>query len=81
MPLAQLISAIALHARLQEPNLVLLDCRFALEDPGYGARSHAEGHLPGAHFGKQFLLFGFAVRRVDKSDFFFRDSGVHQFLF
>ena len=50
MPLAQLISATALHARLQEPNLVLLDCRFALEDPGYGARSHAEGHLPGAHF-------------------------------
>lgn len=50
MPLAQLISATALHARLQEPNLVLLDCRFALEDPGYGARSHAEGHLSGAHF-------------------------------
>ena len=50
MPLAQLISAPALHARLQEPNLVLLDCRFALEDPSYGARSHAEGHLPGAHF-------------------------------
>ena len=50
MPLAQLISANALHARLQEPNLVLLDCRFALEDPSYGARSHAEGHLPGAHF-------------------------------
>lgn len=50
MPLAQLISATALHARLQEPNLVLLDCRFALDDPSYGARSHAEGHLPGAHF-------------------------------
>ena len=50
MPLAQLISATTLHARLQEPNLVLLDCRFALEDPSYGARSHAEGHLPGAHF-------------------------------
>lgn len=50
MPLAQLISAPALHARLQEPNLALLDCRFALEDPSYGARSHAEGHLPGAHF-------------------------------
>lgn len=50
MPLAQLISATTLHARLQEPNLVLLDCRFALEDPSYGACSHAEGHLPGAHF-------------------------------
>ena len=50
MPLAQLISATDLHTRLQEPNLVLLDCRFALEDPDYGARSHAEGHLPGAHY-------------------------------
>ena len=49
MPLAQLISATDLHTRLQEPNLVLLDCRFALEDPDYGARSHTEGHLPGAH--------------------------------
>lgn len=50
MPLAQLISATDLHTRLQEPNLVLLDCRFALEDPDYGDRSHAEGHLPGAHY-------------------------------
>ncbi|MDX5372831.1 MAG: sulfurtransferase [Pseudomonadaceae bacterium] len=50
MQLAQLIAATALHARLQEPGLVILDCRFALEDPSYGARSHAEGHIPGARF-------------------------------
>lgn len=50
MPLAQLISTTALHARLQEPGLVVLDCRFALDDPGYGAHSYAEGHLPGARF-------------------------------
>ena len=52
-----------------------------------GARAHlGRGtqqypHLPGAHFGKQLLLFGLAVRRVDESDFLLRDTGVHQFLF
>ncbi|WP_068825620.1 sulfurtransferase [Pseudomonas sp. BMS12] len=50
MPLAQLISADQLHARLQEPGLVILDCRFALDAPAYGARSYAEGHIPGARF-------------------------------
>ncbi|MEK1904860.1 MAG: sulfurtransferase [Pseudomonas sp.] len=50
MPLAQLLSADALHARLNEPGLVLLDCRFALDDPAYGSRSYAEAHLPGAQF-------------------------------
>ena len=46
---------------------------------GRGTQQHP--HLPGAHFGKQLLLFGLAVRRVDKGDFFLRDTGVHQFLF
>jgi thiosulfate/3-mercaptopyruvate sulfurtransferase len=50
MPLAQLITAERLHARLQEPGLVVLDCRFALDDPTYGARSYGEGHIPGARF-------------------------------
>lgn len=50
MPIAQLISPQQLAARLEQPGLVLLDCRFALEDPDYGQRSYAEGHLPGAHF-------------------------------
>ncbi|MEO4047367.1 sulfurtransferase [Pseudomonas sp. CAU 1711] len=50
MPLAQLIDAERLHSRLQEPGLVLLDCRFALDDPTYGARVYAEGHIPGARF-------------------------------
>lgn len=48
MPLAQLISAEHLQQRLQQPNLLLLDCRFALNDPAYGSRSYAEGHIPGA---------------------------------
>lgn len=50
MPLAQLIRPDELAPRLGEPGLVILDCRFALDDPSYGQRSHAEGHIPDAHF-------------------------------
>lgn len=50
MPLAQLISTEQLHQRLGEDNLILLDCRFALEDPAYGRRNYLDGHIPGAHF-------------------------------
>ena len=50
MPLAQLITPAALQARLLEPGLVVLDCRFALDDPAYGQRSYDEGHIPGALF-------------------------------
>lgn len=50
MPLAQLITAEDLQTRQGEPGLVILDCRFALDDPAYGARSYAEGHVPGAQF-------------------------------
>ena len=50
MPIAQLISPTALDARKAQPGLVILDCRFALEDPDYGQRSYAEGHIAGAHF-------------------------------
>lgn len=50
MPIAQLIRPQDLYARLDEPGLVLLDCRFALEDIDYGQRSYAEGHLAGARF-------------------------------
>jgi len=50
MSLAQLITAADLHARLGTADLVLIDCRFALDDPAYGQRSYAEGHIPGARF-------------------------------
>lgn len=50
MPLAQLLSPSQLQVRLNQPRLVILDCRFALDDPGYGARSYGEGHIPGAQF-------------------------------
>lgn len=50
MPIAQLISAAQLQQRLAQPNLLLLDCRFALDDPAYGQRSYGEGHILGAQF-------------------------------
>ena len=50
MSLAQLLSPAQLAERLNQPALVVLDCRFALEDPTYGARAYAEGHIPGARF-------------------------------
>ncbi|MFK0086005.1 sulfurtransferase [Pseudomonas sp. NPDC090755] len=50
MPVAQLITAQQLFERLETPALVILDCRFALEDLDYGQRSYAGGHIAGAHF-------------------------------
>ena len=50
MSIAQLISPQALDVRKEQPGLVILDCRFALEDPDYGQRSYAEGHIAGASF-------------------------------
>lgn len=50
MPVAQLISPQALNERQSQPGLVILDCRFALEDPDYGLRSYAEGYIEGAQF-------------------------------
>lgn len=50
MSLARLISPQDLARRLGQPGQVILDCRFALEDPAYGRRAHAAEHLPGACF-------------------------------
>ncbi len=50
MPIAQLISPQALDLKKEQAGLVILDCRFALEDPDYGQRSYAEGHIAGSSF-------------------------------
>ncbi|MFS0825482.1 sulfurtransferase [Pseudomonas phoenicis] len=50
MPLAQLITPQQLAERLETPEVVILDCRFALDDADYGQRSYAEGHIAGAQF-------------------------------
>ncbi|NVH59713.1 sulfurtransferase [Pseudomonas simiae] len=50
MPLAQLISPQQLAERQKADSVVILDCRFALEDPDYGRCSYAEGHIEGAQY-------------------------------
>ena len=50
MPLAQLISPQQLAERQKAGGWVILDCRFALEDPDYGLCSYAEGHIEGAQY-------------------------------
>lgn len=50
MPLAQLISPQQLAERQKSAGLVILDCRFALEDPDYALCSYAEGHIEGAQY-------------------------------
>jgi len=39
-----------LREHLGEPGLVVVDCRFALGDPGAGERGWRAGHIPGAAF-------------------------------
>jgi thiosulfate/3-mercaptopyruvate sulfurtransferase len=43
-----LVSVDALEAALGAGDLVLVDCRFSLADPGAGERAWREAHLPGA---------------------------------
>lgn len=50
MALAQLLSPLALKDHQEQPGLIILDCRFALEDPDYGRFSYAEGHIEGAQY-------------------------------
>jgi len=37
-----------LLARLYEPDVVIVDCRFQLGKPGVGRQAYEEGHIPGA---------------------------------
>lgn len=43
-----LISLADLIAEFSDPRLVIVDCRFSLEDPEQGHRSYLESHIPGA---------------------------------
>lgn len=45
-----LVSTDWLAARLEEPRLRVVDCRFALGDATAGRRAYAAGHIPGAAF-------------------------------
>ena len=50
MPHTTLISTADLADRLASPDLVLLDCRFRLDDPDAGRQLFRDGHLPGARY-------------------------------
>ncbi len=43
-----LISTSNLNEHLNDPNWVIVDCRFSLADTELGRRSYAESHIPGA---------------------------------
>jgi thiosulfate/3-mercaptopyruvate sulfurtransferase len=45
-----LVGAEELAGQLANPELVVVDCRFDLRDPGAGERAYQAGHLPGAHY-------------------------------
>jgi len=43
-----LVSAAEVAAHLDDPAWAMVDCRFALADPGRGERDYLAGHIPGA---------------------------------
>lgn len=43
-----LISVETLHKNLDNPDWVIIDCRFTLEDPDRGRRDYQRSHIPGA---------------------------------
>lgn len=45
-----LIDTTTLHAHLDDPRWVVVDCRFSLMDTEAGRRAYRESHLPGAHY-------------------------------
>lgn len=45
-----LLSVSELRALAGHEGLFVIDARFKLDDPEYGARSYAEGHIPGAFY-------------------------------
>ncbi|MGE0043027.1 MAG: sulfurtransferase [Vicinamibacterales bacterium] len=45
-----LVSPSDLASRLDDPDVVIIDCRFSLTDTSQGEREYAEGHVPGARY-------------------------------
>lgn len=45
-----LVSIAELAARLEDPDQVVIDCRFNLQQPAAGPGLYAEGHVPGAFY-------------------------------
>ncbi len=45
-----LVSADLLVQHLNDPGVLVIDCRFALGDPSWGAQQYAAGHIPRAEY-------------------------------
>ncbi|MEC4748263.1 sulfurtransferase [Methylomicrobium sp. Wu6] len=50
MSYSTLITADALRAQLDNPDWVIIDCRFSLVDTELGAKNYRHGHLPNARY-------------------------------
>jgi thiosulfate/3-mercaptopyruvate sulfurtransferase len=50
MSYTTLISVADLARHLNDPDLVIFDCRHELTNPDFGTKAYAESHLPGARF-------------------------------
>lgn len=50
MPVDTLISAQELSRHLTDPDWVVVDCRFSLQDLARGERDYLKGHIPGAAY-------------------------------
>ena len=47
---ANLVTPRWLYQHLDDPQVVIVDCRFALADPTLGQRQYQEGRIPGAYY-------------------------------
>ena len=45
-----LVDVATLAAHLDDPQWVIVDCRFVLRDPAAGYRAYATAHIPGARY-------------------------------
>ena len=50
MFISTLVATEDLAAHLDDPNWVVLDCRFTLTDPEAGRQAYFKDHIPGAHY-------------------------------
>lgn len=50
MTYTTLVSAQALHQQLNNPDWIIVDCRFSLADTEAGAKAYRHGHIPNARY-------------------------------
>jgi thiosulfate/3-mercaptopyruvate sulfurtransferase len=50
MPFPYLVDVNWLYQHLDDPQLVIVDCRFSLSEPELGRQQYEAGHIPGAYY-------------------------------